>query len=261
MISKTPARRSGPGGVAATLMTACLATGCLTKSAPVTEPSPPPVQAPAPTQPAEPDPNIRRLEDRTRELELQILERDSQIQDLKARVASQQRRLDDAIQEVVRAKAKLLSLESRAEAASQMAETEIALKAFQDQSAGDPDPDLGKILELQQMSAAEFEKENFGGALYLTIQAKSRIQDLQTKILSSEKADLGRGETPFASPLTLKVTKASNVREQPDLGSSVLSKVGAGAVVTGYSHKGDWIRVVCADGTRGWIHQSLLSRD
>jgi hypothetical protein len=246
--------------VAALVALACLATGCLTKSAPVTAPAPP-AQASAPSQPSEPDPSVRRLEDRTRELELKLLERDAQIQDLRDRLTARQRQLDDAIQEVVRAKAKLLSLESRAEAASQMAETEIALKALQEQGTGDPNTDVAKILELQQMSATEFEKQNFGGALYLTIQAKSRIQTLQAKLQSEEKPDLGRGDLPFASPLTLKVTKASNVREQPDIGASVLSKVAAGAVVTGYSHKGEWIHVVCADGTRGWMHQSLLSPD
>ncbi|NIQ92292.1 MAG: hypothetical protein GWN93_26230, partial [Deltaproteobacteria bacterium] len=63
-------------------------------------------------------------------LQLRLLERDAQIKQLEERLNSQQEMLDEAIQEVVRAKAKLRTLESKAEAASEMAEAEIAIKAL-----------------------------------------------------------------------------------------------------------------------------------
>ena len=69
-------------------------------------------------------------------LQLRLLERDAQIKQLEERSNSQQEMLDEAIQEVVRAKAKLRSLESKAEAASEMAEAEIAIKALKAQLAG-----------------------------------------------------------------------------------------------------------------------------
>ena len=66
-------------------------------------------------------------------LQLRLLERDAQIKQLEERLNSQQEMLDEAIQEVVRAKAKLRTLESKAEAASEMAEAEIAIKALKTQ--------------------------------------------------------------------------------------------------------------------------------
>jgi len=253
----------------ATVIAGCLlATACLSKSRPVTappvpEPPPPPAEShappPAPVPPPQDDTALRESEERSKALELRLLEKESVIQDLKQRLDSQQRSLDEAIQEVVRAKAKMLSLESRAEAASQMAESEIAVKTLEAQVAGTKDPDLPEIRKLLQMSSTEFEKENFGGALYLTIQAKSRIQAAQLRLRSGDKVDPASGEIPFAAPITLTVAKASNVRTKPDLSAPILLTVAAGRTVTGYSHKGEWVRIVCEDGTRGWVHQSLLS--
>ncbi|MBI3449256.1 MAG: SH3 domain-containing protein [Acidobacteria bacterium] len=242
---------------------AALSTACLTRSAPETAPVPPPpvevAPAPAPAPPAGPDPAIAQAEGRARELELSVLEKDAEIKSLGERLSSQQRRLDDAIQEVVRAKAKLMSLESRAEAASQMAETEIALKAVEGEEGAAQDPELEKIRKLVQMSSAEFEKENFGGALYLASQAKERIQDSQTRLGGREKVDIGRDETPFPVPMAVKVAKSSNVRKLPDRDAAIVVTLSAGTAVTAYSHKGEWIRVTAADGVQGWVHQSLIT--
>jgi len=244
---------------AVVLLAFCLAAACSSRSAPVTAPQPAPTNGGPVAEAPGPDPAVRELEQRTRELDLRILEKDSQIHALEDRLAAQQRLLDEAIQEVVRAKAKLLSLESRAEAASQMAGTEIALKSLEVQAAGDPDPDLPQIRQLLQMSSKEFENGNFGGALYLTNQAKSRIQTAQMRLRARETLGIGSDEVPFAAPVLLKLTKSGNVREGPEIGSAVLVTLGPGTPVTGYSHKGEWVRVVCDDGTRGWIHQILLS--
>lgn len=264
--SPIPVQRGdrGPTGehvVAASLaLLGLLLTGCPSRTASVTASCPPPRAGERPLAPPEPpagtDPAVRDLQQRARDLELNLIERESEIQDLKKRLGDQQRSLDGAIQDVVRAKAKLLSLESRAEAASQIAETEVALKSLADSGRGASDPEFARIRQLIEMSGKEFEKENFGGALYLAIQAKGRIQSAQTRERAYPPAG---GEVVFAAPLPLKVIKRSNVREQADIASAVLVKLQVGTSVTGYSHLGEWVRVECGDGTRGWVHQSLLS--
>lgn len=235
-------------------------TGCFARkeNAPQTVPQPPPEPAPSSAEP-QPDPRVPELEAEIRGLERSILEKESEVQELRQRLDYQQRMLDDAIQEVVRAKAKLRSLESRAEAASQMAETEIAYKALKDK-AGEAGPsEVFQIDQMMTQSAAEFENENFGGALYLSSQAKALIQNVQIKLSAMVEVPSGTGEVSFSVPLTLQVIKRSNVRSEPGLDASVLVTLDPGSTVTGYSHKGDWVRVKLEDGTRGWIHQSLLS--
>ena len=85
----------------------------------------PPVRPPRDTVRVAPPVAVRdtALEQRAARLELKVLEQEAQVDEL-------QSRLDDARREVVRAMAKLQSLATRAEAASGMAEAEIALQAL-----------------------------------------------------------------------------------------------------------------------------------
>jgi hypothetical protein len=149
------------------------------------------------------DAAARAAEARAAELGMRLLEKSAELQESADRQAALQRQLDDAIQEVVRAKAKLRSLESRADAASTMAEAEIALTALQGRRGGANRQELGKAEELLRMSAQEFERENYGGALFLATQAKGHLR-------AAEVAPAPRGaplpdEVPF-SPLSFVVT-------------------------------------------------------
>jgi hypothetical protein len=198
-------------------------------------------------------------------LQLRLLERDAQIWQLEERLNSQQLMLDDAIQEVVRAKAKLRSLESKAEAASEMAEAEIAVKALRAKLKGqEQDPELIQAQELLKMSAREFRKENYGGALYLTSQAKGHIRAGQIRLGGREKVSHMkrlppiRGEVLFALPLPLQAVKTSNLRKRPDLKSEVLTTLQKGTPLIGYSYIGQWVRVAREDGTSGWVFQTLV---
>jgi hypothetical protein len=208
---------------------------------------------------AESNSERKGLKDRVSKMHMQMLEKDAQIKKLEERQNTQQRVLDDAIQEVVRAKAKLASLESKAEAASNMAEAEIALRNLRTElGAGEKDPDVIKAKQLLKMSALEFEKKNYGGALYLTSQAMSHIKAGQIRMKPHEKIPVIKGEILFAEPLSLRVLRTSNLREAPDLKSKVLTTLEKGAPVVGYSYKGEWVRVHSEQGIHGWIFQTLV---
>jgi chromosome segregation ATPase len=117
------------------------------------------------------------LEEESGKLKLLLLEKEAQMKEMGARQTSLHMKLDEAIQEVVRAKARLRSLESRAEAASNMAETEVALKMLKSQKPDVADsPEFVQAEQLLKMSTQEFRKENYGGALYLAGQAKDQIR-------------------------------------------------------------------------------------
>lgn len=205
------------------------------------------------------DAERKDLKESVSKMHMQTLEKDSQIKRLEQRMNTQQKVLDEAIQEVVRAKAKLRSLESKAEAASNMAEAEIALKTLKvELGAGERDPDVVKAQELLKMSALEFSKENYGGALYLTSQAKSHIKAGQMRMRGFKGISAVEGEVLFAEPLPLRVLTTSNLREAPDLESKVVTTLEKGTPVVGYSYKGEWVRVYTEEGNHGWIFQTLV---
>ena|SRR5437867_6829009 len=194
----------------------------------------------------------QELEGKLARLQLLLLEKETLNKELS-------KKLEEAILEVVRAKAKLRSMESKAEAASTLAEGEIALKALKTNEFGlEKDTDSIKAEELLKASGLELKKENYSGALYLATQAKVIINQGQERSKGREKMPMMAGEVPFAIPLSLRAVGPSKIREGPGLDFKVLFALHEGAALVGYSYKGPWVRVRAEDGRGGWIYYNLI---
>jgi hypothetical protein len=190
--------------------------------------------------------NDRRLS----RLELRVMERDAQIADL-------QSRLDDARQEVVRAMAKLQTIASRAEAASGIAEAEVAVRALKDQPSA---PDIAQVSQLLEQSSNEYNKENYGGAVYLANQAKTLASAATGRLSGADNGAPRPGETAFAVPIGLKTTGRGNVREGPGTTFKIAFAAESGLSLTAYSYVDEWIRVADETGRSGWIFRTLVAR-
>jgi hypothetical protein len=199
---------------------------------------------------------VRSAEARAVELSSRLLEKSAELQGSTERQVALQRQLDDAVQEVVRAKAKLRSLESRADAASTMAEAEIALKALQGRGAAVNRQELDKAEDLLRMSSEEFERENYGGALFLATQAKTHLHAAEAAP-APRSAAVTEG-VPFAAPLRLVVKADANVRQGPGSRFEVIGTVAKGAEVTGTARQNRWVRVTDSRGLTGWVFDELL---
>jgi len=150
-------------------------------------------------------------------------------------------------------------LETKAEAASNMAEAEIAVKTLKvELGAGNQDADVRRAEQLLMMSAEEFKNENYGGALYLTNQAKAHIKAGQLRVSAGERTSAHKGETPFSYPLELKLLQRTNLRQDPSSSSKILGRLEKGTQVLGYSTMGGWIRLGGEDGTKGWVLRSAV---
>lgn len=195
-----------------------------------------------------------QLEQQVARLELRLLERDALIEQL-------QSRLDDARQEIVRTLAKLQTTASRAEAASAMAEAEVSLQTLRGTTGAQGAPEVAQAANLLQTGQTEFDKQNYGGALYLANQAKGIAAAGRDRLLvGGAQADIRPGEVLFALPLELKTTARANVREGPSSSARVIYSLDAGAPVTGYSYVDLWVRVSDATGRTGWVFHSLVDR-
>jgi len=222
----------------------------LSLSACAAAPPPPAPQAPLPSPPPAVEPRIQNpeLERRAAQLELQLMERDALIDSLNAR-------LDNALQEVVGAMGKLQSLATRAEAASAMAEADVALQSIA--GSGRDSPESRQASRLMQQSTAEFKRKNFGGALYLANQAKTAAR---THSLGGALGNMRPGEIPFAVPVKLRVSGRANVRNGPGTNFAVSFTTQSSSALSGLSHFEDWIRVTNEAGNEGWISRSLVVR-
>jgi hypothetical protein len=189
----------------------------------------------------------------------ELATKDALIKQLEQWLLSQQRMLDDAMQEVVRVQAKQRSLESRAEAASEIAEAEIALKSLRDKAAETNRPELANAEQLLTRATGEFEKQNFGGALYLVGQAKSQIKMGELRLSEQHRVEEGEAEMPFVVPLSLTLNARGNLREGPGQDFKILVTLDPGTRITAYFTKGAWMRVESDGGLSGWIRRSLVS--
>jgi hypothetical protein len=186
-------------------------------------------------------------------LELALLEKNAQVEELQAR-------LDDAREEVVRAMAKLQTLASRAEAASGMAEAEVALQPLRIRSGHQNAPEAAQASRLLREASGEFNQENYGGALYLANQAKALAAAGTGRLSARERTSDRPGEKAFAVPIPLKAVGSGNVRQGPATTAPIAFAVEGGDSLTGYSYVEDWVRISDDMGRGGWIFRKLISR-
>lgn len=159
---------------------------------------------------------------------------------------------EEAVAEVVRAQAKLRGSVSQADAASNIAEAEIALAAINEADR----PQAEQAQSLLEQATAAFAAENYGGALYLSNQAKRLLSSVDAGPLPLPPV---ADEVLFAAPLPLVVTGNSNIRSGPGLDHPVLTTLTGGTRVEGYSYRDSWVRVRLEDGADGWVFQSLVA--
>jgi hypothetical protein len=196
----------------------------------------------------------KEMEEKLARMHLQALEKDAEIRALN-------QKLEAAILEVVRAMAKLRGLSGRAEAASNLAETEIALKSIPSELALRPkETDLVQAQQLLRMATEEFKKQNYDGTVYLTSQVKTLIKPRSDRL--SKSAEFGKtdGEHPLSPMLALRASNKSNVREGPGPAFKVLFVVERGTPLSALSYNGVWVRVRTEDGRAGWVHYSLIDQ-
>jgi len=235
--------------------TAALAGAC----APASDPAPPPPAARTNTVYVVDTVEVTveaaadaELEAQVARLQIQLLEKDVQLREMDAELASTR-------QEVVRNLAKLQSQATRAEAASGLAEAEIALQTLARTPGG---PDLPEYAESQGRLAegsAEFAAGNFGGAVYLSTQARSLAGVGQARLRSVGTETLRAGETRFAVPVPMRTAGRSNVRGGPGTSFDVLFTLDAEAALVGQSYTSQWVRVLDEQGREGWIFHTLVT--
>jgi predicted house-cleaning NTP pyrophosphatase (Maf/HAM1 superfamily) len=196
---------------------------------------------------------ITVLSRRVSVLELRLLEKDAQVEDL-------QSRLDETRTAVVKARSQVQMANGRAGAASGMAEAEVALRSLR--AIAPPQyPDAQQATRLLRQSADAFDKKNYGGAIFLAGQSKSVSLTATSRLGAGNRLRTARtGEAPFAIPLRLKVTVASNVRDRPGSTYPVVFPVTPGVLLTGLSYVDDWIRVTDDRRRTGWINRGVVGR-
>jgi uncharacterized protein YgiM (DUF1202 family) len=115
------------------------------------------------------------------------------------------------------------------------------------------------VTRLVRQAATEFDKQNYGGALYLANQAKTLVSTYRGR-LAGGRESARPGETSFAVPIKLVTTTRGNVRGGPGTGFPIVFAADSGTTLTGFSYADEWIRISDDGGRGGWIFRTLVER-
>jgi hypothetical protein len=194
------------------------------------------------------DPETRQ---RLAQIEAEVLARDGRIQVLEDQ-------LEEARREVVRTMARSQTVASRAEAASGIAEAELAIRTLRTAAGRRPAPEASQADRLLRDSNGEFGNGNYGGALYLATQARVIAGQGTDRFSRSEAETLRPGEIQFPVPLRLRTATRANVRDGPGTNYRVLFTLDAEVLLTGSSYVEGWVRITDEQGRSGWVARSLV---
>jgi SH3 domain-containing protein/uncharacterized protein DUF4398 len=171
---------------------------------------------------------------------------------LEERVALLQRDLELTETEIIRTKARLKGIETRAEASSAIAEARIL--------AGRLDPKArAATLSLCNENIAKAEQQltqvNYGAAVFFAMKA----QDIAKKAQEASDPARHAAEEEHAPPQTSYKVKAkgANIRKGPETTEDVLAEAPEGTVLEASAVKGDWVKVTY-NGVTGWVSRSVL---
>lgn len=224
-------------------LTALMLGGCATRT-----PAPAPVLPPCSAQQAEID-----------RLQQTLTTRDAEIARLQARQQGQTRILQATTTEAARAKVKLRRLATQADAASAIAEVEVALTTL---TAAHPDRDdtvsLALARHILDSASAVFDQGDYSAAVDLAAQSRQLI-DMVSALRKQAPATRATVQGSFQIPIPLRVKVSSRRHRQPRIHGAVLDYLPAGAPVVATGYQGNWLKVETADDRQGWIFRGLVA--
>jgi hypothetical protein len=179
----------------------------------------------------------------------QIRQHEEEQRRLEEQIAGLKRELDLTETEVIRTKARLKGIETKAEASSAIAEGRILLSRLDEKSRRTPLAQRAR--EALQRAENLLRQENYGAAMFFA----QRAQDQALK--AREQRGTAALDRPPAQPsYTVRVASA-NLRKGPDASQEIVARLPRGTKLKASVARGDWIQVEHG-GRNGWVHHSVV---
>lgn len=213
--------------------------------------NPPPAPAPTPQPCTAEQVEIARLRQLLAEKELLIRSQQAQ-----------QREQTEVLQasslQASRAQLKLSRLATQPEAASALAEVEVAMAAMHPSDAAAPEDDL--LLQAQSFLAAAnaaYTNNDFATSMQRATQA-AEIIDMVKARHSRKASGTPRVTVAFQTGIPLRTLTDCNLRQLPRGNAKILGILKKDAALTALAYRGNWLRIQSEDGRRGWVLGTLL---
>ncbi|HET9315034.1 MAG TPA: SH3 domain-containing protein, partial [Vicinamibacteria bacterium] len=170
---------------------------------------------------------------------------------LEEQIALRLRELQVTETELIRTKARLKGLETRAEASSAIAEARILVKRVESKGRS---ATLKAAEEDLEKAEGLLQEENYGAALFFALKA----QDMVTKASDNRAAaDGAESDRPAPQATYVVAVDSANIRQSPSTQAPVLAEVKRGMTLRALAVRGTWVKVA-HDAVTGWVSLRLL---
>ncbi len=190
-------------------------------------------------------------------LKQKLAEKDELIRDLNAREQDRAQVLQETASEISRTKNKLHRLATQPEAASKIAEVEIAINATRQAALSESDAAFQFLAQrLLDAAMVAYKQKDYSGAMNYAAQSGELIDAIANsarKMLESQDATL-----VFRISIPLLATRTISLRADPNDRSRVISLLKKDTPLIATAYNGNWLRVQIRDGLSGWIQSQSV---
>ena len=197
---------------------------------------------PAPCPPPAADPEAERLKSRLRKAA-------EEQRRLEERMAVLQRDLEATETEVIRTKARLKGIETKAEASSAIAEAHTLLVRRKDEKARSVD--LARASDKLERAERQLREGNYGAAVFFALQAQELLDQ------ESRPGTAASSGTIAPKPGLEVAASSALVRNGPRGDAPVVGRLPRGARVEPLEERDGWVRVE-SGAAKGWVSRSVL---
>ena len=196
---------------------------------------------------------------RARELERILDEKRAALAVAEERAVALEIELASAIEEVLRSKASVRSVQSRALATSRIAEVRVALRSMDGTGDAEATGRLERAADLLRRADDALREDNYSGAAYLAERASELVRQARTviEVRGSIPGDAGP-VMPLVRPRPVAPTQRANLREGPGLAFGRIAVLDPGEPLLAVARAGEWLQVEGRSELRGWVHSRLV---
>lgn len=188
-----------------------------------------------------------------------LANREAEVRDLRSSQRDKVKELQESTREATRARVRLRRLATQADAASYIAEVEVAMAALHATLGAKSTVALLVLAQdILESTAAPYALGDYGGAMDRAAQAEQLIALVAQFQLRSGSRRRMPGEVPLQVSIPLKVTMDSNLRRQPLGKAPVVGVLKKNSPLVAHAYKGSWMQVETKDGRSGWVDQIRL---
>jgi len=194
-------------------------------------------------------------------LRTELGSKQAELTSLQERNAALEIELSQTLEEVLRAKASVRGVHSRALATSRISEVRVQLGSVPGSGGAEVAARIARAESFLERADREFERDNYGGASYLADRASELV--LQARAVREVRRGVSTETgpiTPIVPPRPLTVLANSNLREGPGVDRARVGGVDEGETVQAVARSGEWFRVETDSGLTAWILGRLVEQ-